>query len=101
MRLAGFYEAVLGAPRFRDGARWIQFQPGPVGLAVCDRSEAAPGATGTTLILDVDDLDTAVQTALDAGAALLQHRDMGDHGRTAALRDPDGNVFQLFQKKGP
>jgi predicted enzyme related to lactoylglutathione lyase len=102
-RTLSFYRDVLGlALKFRDGSRWAQFDVGGAGLALCSPGEGAvtPGA-GAVVTLEVDDLDAAVQAFAAKGVETVRPvRDTGAHGRTMAIRDPDGNVVQLYQPAG-
>lgn len=96
---AGFYRAVLGLEhRFDDPGRWVQLRAGGVNVAVAAPEEAPPGAGGTVAVFEVDDLDDALALARRHGAVVGEVRDMAGHGRTAPVRDPAGNLFQLFQR---
>jgi predicted enzyme related to lactoylglutathione lyase len=98
-RAVAFYGDVLGLPtKFRDGTNWTQFDAGGVNFSVSSPQEAAAGATGAVVIFEVDDIDAMRQRLSDAGADILDSRDMGDHGRSLTFRDPDGNLAQLFQR---
>lgn len=93
---AEFYESVLALPvKFRDGDQWVQFDGNGAGFAVASKEEAATGATGAVIVFDATE-EADHDTVLDAGAVLIETRDMGDHGRTHTYRDPAGNLFQLF-----
>lgn len=98
-RAVAFYRDALGlALKFRDGERWAQFDAGGVNFSLSSPEEAAPGAQGAVVILEVDDLDVAQSRLAEQGVAVLDPRDMGAHGRSCAFRDPDGNLVQLFQR---
>ncbi len=100
-RAAAFYETVFGMKlKFRDGAKWTQFDAGNVSFALSSAEESASTEGGAVVALEVDDLDAYVARMTEAGATLLQQRDMGAHGKVAAFRDPEGNVVQLFAKAG-
>ncbi|TBW35491.1 glyoxalase/bleomycin resistance/dioxygenase family protein [Siculibacillus lacustris] len=97
-----FWETVLGLPRkFADGDRWVQLSAGGVNVALAGRSEAPPAATGAVLVFQVDNLDGDRRRLTDAGIAILGERDMGDHGRTLTIADPDGNILQLYAPPSP
>lgn len=98
-RAVAFYGEVLGLPtKFRDGANWTQFDAGGVNFSLSSPEEAASGATGAVVIFEVDDLDAMRGRLSEAGASVLDDRDMGGHGRSLTFRDPDGNLVQLFQR---
>jgi predicted enzyme related to lactoylglutathione lyase len=98
-RAVAFYRDALGlAIKFQDGAKWAQFDAGGVNFSISSPEESAGGAAGAVIIFEVDDID-ASRTALEgAGAAVLDARDMGAHGRSLTFKDPDGNLVQLFQR---
>ena len=42
---------------------------------------------------------TAFEARLkEAGAEIIQRRDMGGHGKVIAFRDSEGNIVQIFAK---
>jgi predicted enzyme related to lactoylglutathione lyase len=49
-------------------------------------------------VFEVDDLDAALAELQGAGHAAGRIRNMGAHGRTAAIRDPSGAFLVLFAK---
>lgn len=96
---AAFYEQGLGLKRkFRDEDRWIQFTGLNVDLAVACPEEGPPGASGAVVVLEVADIDAALERAVGCGAKELGRRDMGSHGRTVTIAAPHGEVIQLFQR---
>lgn len=98
-RAVAFYRDALGLRmKFQDGERWAQFDAGGVNFSLSSPDEAADGATGAVVIFEVDDLEATFERLAGAGVTVLATRDMGDHGRSAAFRDPDGNIVQLFQR---
>lgn len=100
-RAVAFYREALGLTlRFRDGTRWAQFDAGGANVSLSAPEEAADGACGAVLVFEVDDLEAAAARVAAHGGTLGVHRDMGTHGRTLTVRDPDGNVIQLFQRAG-
>ncbi len=100
-RAVAFYREALGlALKFQDGARWAQFDAGGTNVSLSAPEEAADGACGAVLVFEVDDLEAAAARVAAHGGTLGARRDMGTHGRTLTVRDPDGNVIQLFQRAG-
>lgn len=101
-RLHDFYESALGLPmKFRDGDRWIQYGAGNTNVALACLEEAAPATGGLVLVLEVDDFDGAQERIAAAGGQVLGLRDMGSHGAVLSLRDPEGNLLQLFRRAAP
>lgn len=97
--LGAFYESALGLqPKFRDGERWIQYTAGGSNVAVASLEEAAPVTSGLVMVFEVDDFDGVQDRVASAGGQVLGLRDMGSHGSVLSLRDPEGNVVQLFKR---
>ena len=94
--LNAFYESALGLKvKFRDGERWIQYG---AGVALASLDEAKPAASGAVPVFEVDDFDGAQERIVAAGGQVLGTRDMGAHGAVLSLRDPEGNIVQLFRR---
>ncbi len=94
-----FYDRVLGLTlKFRDGDKWAPFDAGGANFSLSSPDEAAEGATGATVVFQVEDADIVAAAIVEAGGAVLHRRDMGSHGVTVACRDPFGNVIQLFER---
>ena len=100
--LHAFYEGALGLPmKFRDGDRWIQYGVGNTNVALACLEEAAPATGGLVMVLEVDDFEGAQERITAAGGQVLGMRDMGSHGVVLSLRDPEGNLVQLFRRAAP
>ena len=100
--LHAFYEGALGLPmKFRDGDRWIQYGVGNTNVALACLEEAAPATSGLVMVLEVDDFEGAQERIVAAGGQVLGLRDMGSHGAVLSLRDPEGNLVQLFRRAAP
>lgn len=94
-----FYREGLGFElRFRDTEKWTQMKAGSTNVALASPVETPPGAVGPTPVFEVEDLDGTLAHLQLLGAQVVEVRDMASHGRTAALRDPDGNLIQLFER---
>jgi len=95
-----FYEAVIGLePRFADGERWTQYAAAGGGsFAVAAPQECPDGMAGAVAVFEVDDLDAHAARLVAAGIPVLARRDMGAHGRVLTVRDPSGNLVQLFAR---
>ena len=100
-RALTFYRDVVGlALKFQDGDRWTQFDVGGAALALSSPAEGAvaPGG-GAVVTLEVDNLEATARSLTAQGVETVRPmRDMGTHGKTMAIRDPDGNVVQLYQR---
>lgn len=95
-----FYETVLGLePKFTDGERWVQFKIGGSNFALASPDEAPPGAEGGIVVFEVDNLDELRGRLAADRVAILAERDMGAHGRTFAIKDPNGNLVQFFERR--
>jgi len=97
--LHAFYEGALGLPlKFRDQDRWIQYGLGNTSVALASPEEAAPAVSGLVMVFEVEDFACTQETIEAAGGQVLGVRDMGSHGSVLSLRDPEGNVVQLFKR---
>jgi catechol 2,3-dioxygenase-like lactoylglutathione lyase family enzyme len=104
-RLGAFYAAVSGWPIVDATESWVTLRPhdGVAYLAI-QLSEGytpptwpnVPGQPQMMMHLDieVDDLDVAVQSALDLGARLAEHQ---PQAHCPVLLDPDGHPFCLYR----
>ncbi|MDH6590223.1 putative enzyme related to lactoylglutathione lyase [Variovorax sp. TBS-050B] len=99
--LHAFYESALGlALKFQDKERWFQYGVGNTNVALACREEAAPATAGLVMVFEVKDFDGARERIEAAGGEVLGTRDMGAHGAVMSLRDPEGNIVQLFRRAG-
>ena len=97
--LHAFYESALGLQlKFRDQDRWFQYGVGNTSVALACKEEAAPAASGLVMVFEVEDFAGAQERVTGAGGQVLGIRDMGAHGAVMSLRDPEGNVVQLFKR---
>jgi lactoylglutathione lyase len=100
-----FYKDVLRLPTTWDeNPGYAEFQVGDdVARAIFPRTEMAdvvslqPQGDGAAVILNVDDVDARVAELREHGAEVSEPRDRSDWGiRVAHLRDPDGNLIELY-----
>ena len=99
--LHNFYESALGLQlKFRDKDRWIQYGVGNTNVALSCLEEAAPATSGVVMVFEVDDFADMSERIATAGGEVLGTRDMGSHGAVLSLRDPEGNIVQLFKRQG-
>lgn len=100
-RAVRFYSEVFGwfAEKWQEAAYWQisageEDEPGVSG-AVRPRLD---GATGTIDVIDVSDLDAALERVVAAGGRVVQARQtIPFQGYTAYCADTEGNVFGLIQ----
>lgn len=101
-----FYKDVLGLPTTWDeNPGYAEFEVGPESaLAIFPRSEMAEaielrpeGGDGAVVVLSVESVDEAVAWLRARGADVGDPFDRPDWGmRLAHLRDPDGNLVELY-----
>jgi catechol 2,3-dioxygenase-like lactoylglutathione lyase family enzyme len=97
-RATAFYEA-LGLPlQFQDGAGWAQFKPEGGTFALGAGAEIPTEDCGPVVTFETTELDALQARLVAAGVAIVATRDMGSHGQTVTIRDPDGNLVHLYQK---
>ncbi|MBB3178291.1 VOC family protein [Variovorax sp. Sphag1AA] len=98
--LNNFYESALGLQlKFRDKDRWIQYGVGGSNVALACREEAVPATSGVVMVFEVDDFTAVAERVAASGGEVLGMRDMGSHGAVMSLRDPEGNIVQLFKRQ--
>ena len=101
-QLHAFYTQALGLQlKFNDGDRWFQYGVGNANVSLACREEAAPAVSGLVMVFEVDDFEGAQDRITAAGGRVLGVRDMGSHGAVLSLRDPEGNIVQLFRRSPP
>lgn len=99
--LHAFYESALGLKlKFRDKDRWIQYGVGEGNVSLACREEAVPATSGVVMVFEVGDFAATAERAAAAGGEVLGIRDMRSHGAVMSLRDPEGNIVQLFKRQG-
>lgn len=100
--LHAFYSEALGLTlKFRDGDRWIQYGVGNTNVSLACAEEAAPASSGLVMVFEVTEFAAAQERITAAGGQVLGVRDMGAHGAVLSLRDPEGNIVQLFKRAAP
>ena len=96
-----FYESALGLQlKFHDKDRWFQYGVGNSNVALACREEAVPATSGVVMVFEVEDFTAVAERVAASGGELLGVRDMGSHGAVLSLRDPEGNIVQLFKRQG-
>ena len=101
-RARRFYEHLLGPTvKFADGERWVQYSSGGATFALGGPGEAHPSMAGAAMVFEVGDLASYQERVVAAGGKVLDRRDMGSHGETLVVSDPDGNVVHLWTRAAP
>jgi catechol-2,3-dioxygenase len=102
-RLAAFYEA-LGMPRTDAGDDWIQLDLDGRTFEILERS-ALPqyDARRFQVGFDVPDIEAARALVIAAGAEPISDIQGSDDSpnRWCYFRDPEGNVFEITQRRPP
>ncbi|MGZ4104827.1 MAG: VOC family protein [Actinomycetota bacterium] len=95
----GFYRDVLGLDlRARYGEDWTEFAIDGSTIAIHGSRGTAPPNEGATVVFEVDDLD-ATMRALTVRGVMFEGEvtEVPDAGRFVSLRDPAGNLVQLYE----
>ena len=100
-RARKFYEEFLGLKtgiqvEFGPGQWWIEFDIAGQALAI---SNAMPAAPSASLTLEVANLDTSLAAARAAGVTIAFDVMEFPPCRMFAVKDPDGNQIGLHQRK--
>ena len=100
-RARKFYEEFLGLKsgvqvEFGPGQWWIEFDIAGQALAI---SNAMPAAPSASLTLEVANLDASLAAARAAGVTIAFDVMEFPPCRMFAVKDPDGNQIGLHQRK--
>lgn len=97
-----FYRDVIGLPLLRrDGDSWAEFDAGRVRFAVHGRAPDQPVPAGGTVVFEVADLDATRRELEGRGARFEEAGEVEGYARFASLRDPDDNLLQIIEYRGP
>jgi catechol 2,3-dioxygenase-like lactoylglutathione lyase family enzyme len=94
-----FYRETLGlrVPLTESSERWRELDSPPVALAL--RLDAASPGVNAAVALAVEDVRAAVEELRAAGVPILLEPYDTEVCVTAMIRDPDGNLLLLHQRK--
>jgi hypothetical protein len=94
VRLAEFWQHVLGGYIVRQSHEWVALQP-PAGIAVSFQlvPEDKAGKNRVHLDVDVIDLDAAAEAAVAVGARRIGEVVYDEHGGFQVMADPEDNEF--------
>lgn len=108
--LVAFYERVTGRPAERPSPVFAQFSGPGANLAIASAETVAvlggaltPAANRSVIVeFQVADVDAAFAALAPAGDdVVLEPTTMPWGNRSALVRDPDGNVVNLFRRPTP
>ena len=102
-KAVSFYRDVLGLNMTaRYGEDWTEFAIGESTVALHGTRGMAPPNQGATIVFEVDDLDAAMRALSSRGVVFEgEVTDVPETGRFASLRDPAGNLVQIFEPGMP
>jgi predicted enzyme related to lactoylglutathione lyase len=98
MRLAEFWQAVLGGRIERQSAEWVAVHP-PAGVIVSFQQVPEPkvGKNRVHIDVDVDELGVAASAAEALGARRIGEPVVDEVGGFQVMADPEGNEFCFVQ----
>lgn len=102
-RARSFYENLLGLKigfeiEFAPGSWWIEYDVGGVALAICNQG-AVPGGAGTTVALEVADIEKALAEVKEGKIAITQELVDFPACRMFGFSTPDGHPMMFHQRK--
>jgi predicted enzyme related to lactoylglutathione lyase len=92
---ATFKEIIINSGATTEAARKATTTP----IVIATRPKDAPAGAMASLILQVPDLDKAIEAAKAAGATLLRAPGKTESVNFAFLKDPDGNQIELVMNQ--
>jgi predicted enzyme related to lactoylglutathione lyase len=98
-RAKQFYRDTLGMdfPIWDDTPRWQEFQSEPVAFALREDKQS-PGLNAA-IALAVEDVHAAVEELRAKGVNVIAGPHEADVCYSALIRDPDGNLLIIHQRK--
>lgn len=92
-----FYEETMGLKKVFEMAGWVEFSHTEGGTAI-GLSANGSGQAGATVVLRVDDIDSAREQLSSQGVEFTgEVEEIPGVVRIATFRDPSGNQLQLAQ----
>ena len=103
-RLTEWYEQHLGVdpppPSYDVTSWWQQAGPTVVAAMASDTDHVGGADRSWSVTFRVADLDAMVRQLRDGGVEVEVDPEAYPNGRFATVRDPDGNLVQLWQPAG-
>jgi predicted enzyme related to lactoylglutathione lyase len=101
--LLPFYRDTLGLKVAMQGERFVVFGENEEGPNFCLGSHSEIKGSTTDpyrhmVGFEMDDLDSDYRRLMSAGVEFIEHPTDYDGMRIATLKDPEGNLVQLFQR---
>jgi len=90
-----FYERLGLQKQFELEGRWIEFLVGDIKLGLC-ATQNPPIERHTGIVFEVDDLMTFYDHVKDS-IEFIQSPVAAAHGIMATIKDPGGNLIDLYQ----
>ena len=96
-----FYEETLGLKPgpVPEGVPFVEYEIGPVTVAIGQHPAWQPSRDGTTIAFEVEDIDAAIATLKERGAAFDMEKTETPVCWMAQFRDPDGNKLLVHKRK--
>lgn len=104
-RARAFYEQALGLKASNvwegEGTAFIEYEIGPDTLAIGKGApNFAPGKTGATVALEVEDFQGAIAELKSKKVPILMEPYESPVCWMAIIEDPDGNQLMIHRRKG-
>lgn len=97
---AAFYERTFGWRTRTRGDGSIAFDDGVGEVSGTWTARAAAADPGVYIYIMVSDMAETVRRVIANGGAIVQPPDHSAHDVAALFRDPDGNVFGIYERVG-
>ena len=100
-RARAFYEGTLGLKPTMEsaGGKWIEYDIGAGTLGIGSYGEGwQPSPQGTTVALEVDDVDAAIAHLKSSGVTIAMEPHDSPVCRYSMICDPDGNKIIIHKR---
>ena len=99
-RALAFYQEALGLSlEFRDGDRFCALDADGVTIALAAGGEKSSTGGAVTVAYEVEDVSSAAEQLVAAGAGVVRVAEEGPHEVRAILRDTAGNDFVIYSPR--
>lgn len=90
-----FYKKLGMTLQFHMKQKWAEFQIGDVKIGLCPAEVTGDRHTG--IVLEVDDLSATAEQLKKENIAFVKEPVEAVHGIMASIKDPGGNMIDLYQ----
>jgi len=90
-----FYKKLGLQPKFHIKEKWAEFDVGNLLVGICPASQELPDRR-TGIVMEVEDLKKTYDESKD-DLTFLSEPVEAIHGIMASVKDPAGNIFDLYQ----